>query len=126
MLKEDDITCYSSKFNGYEPKAKTPQITAYPQGGTVVGGVEVALSCSVSYVSSPTCCPLTVIWEHNGTIVDSGLDHVFEKNVYNSTLTIPEFSASAQGEYVCRVGYKTDSGSIASPAAILQLPSKSG
>lgn len=123
MLPKEEIMCYYSKFNGREPNAITPQFIAYPQGGTFVNGAKVSLSCNVTYASSPTNCPLPVVWEHNGTAIDSSSGLIKdEPNVYHSTLTIPNFSASDQGEYVCKVGNRTDS--LASPAAILQLPSK--
>ena len=124
LHNKEEIMCYFSKLNGREPNAITPQFIAYPQGGTFVNGAEVSLSCNVTYASSPTSCPLPVVWEHNGTAIGSSFELVQdEPNVlYHSTLTIPHFSASDQGEYVCRVGNSTDS--LASPAAILQLPSK--
>ena len=127
MLEEEEIPCYYSKFAESEPTYLTPQFTTYPHSGTFPNGVKVTLSCSVSYTSSPTSCPLPLTWEHNGTVVTSSSrlhqTDVIDADVYHSTLTIPQFSASYQGDYVCRVGGETTSDSITSPPAYLQLPS---
>jgi hypothetical protein len=124
-----EITCYVSQFNTNKA-ATAPQLTAYPRSGTFVEGAQVTLSCVLSYASSPSrSCLLPVVWEHNGTAIDSTASRLNQNDqdleesaVYISTLTISQFSESDQGDYVCRVGEKSSLSAIASPPANLQLP----
>ena len=137
-LTEEEIIYYYNEFNRTEPDSAAsspqPQFTAYPQGGTFVEGVKVSLSCNVSYndtLNKAVPVPVPITWEHNGTAVDTS-SSALEQNcivtelagttVHHSTLTIPQFSEAAQGDYVCRVG--DGSYAIVSPVATLQLPSK--
>ena len=135
-LTEEEIVHYYNEFTGTEPdsaaSSSQPQFTAYPQGGTFVEGVNVSLSCNVSYNNtSNRGVPVPIIWEHNGTAVDTS-SSTLEQNctttelagttVHHSTLTISQFSEAAQGDYVCRVG--DGSYAIVTPVATLQLPSK--
>ena len=129
MLNRGEIPQYVRKFTTAPetvPTAPTlhPQFTFYPLSGTFEEGVPVVLSCNIGYANM---IDQFIVWEHNGTIVDPSTEHTgiyMEQDdmTYNSTLTVPRFSASDQGDYVCRVGSGINS--ITSPAATLQLPSK--
>ena len=108
-----------------------PQFAAYPHSGTFARDTEVTLSCNISFaacVRDVDPCKTLVTWEHNGTAIESSsvlkqyCVYVDQDDVYSSTLTIPQFSASTEGDYVCRVG--EGASAIVSPVATLQLPSK--
>ena len=120
---QDSTTCLfwaKRRFTTVHTLQPPAQLSAYPHSSTFLEGVRVTLSCNISNASNPM-----VTWEHNGTSptkFELNGHYIQQDDVYQSTLTIPEFSARDQGDYVCRVG--EGNSTVVSPTATLQLPSK--
>lgn len=96
------------------------KFTVHPQGGTYVTGMEVTLSCNITFndtLGQPA--PVSITWEHNGTRVNTGTT----SSTLYSRLIIAQFSVSSQGDYICRAN--NGNYTIVSRTATLQLPSKS-
>lgn len=133
MLNTTETRYYFPQFTAPEPASNElhPHFTAYPHGGTIANNTEVTLSCDFSFptsVSGQDPCRTLVTWEHNRTTIDPSSvlrqQCVYNKQdgVYSSTLTIPQFSATTEGDYECRVG--EGASTIVSPVATLKLSSE--